>query len=595
MNYTRYVNVKMGTDSVPEFSNGNTLPITAFPFGMNHFSPETRNANLFFNPSDVRMLGIRLTHQVSPWLSDYNSFTVCSSVNGSDKYDASVTVSSYDRDRAILTPSYIKMHLNLFNSDLEFSPTLHGGIYKTSWAFEGYENILKFKAANGKINYSFSPKKDKLYITVKSERSWIKISDDFKLYGVFVFDKKALNVTEKNGCLLVSFGKRVKNLVARFATSFISHEQAEYNYELELQGKTLTDIRRAADNEWEKYLSKIEIDAPKKQMQTFYSCFYRCFLFPRVLHEKCPDGVIRHADPSNGKVNYGPFYTDNCFWDTFRTLFPLYSLIDSALFKEMCEGFMNFYRGSGWLPRCAAPSAANCMPGTAIDAVFADAVTKGVVTDKSSIEEMLSALMNHVENVPPDPAVGRNGVEDFNSIGYVSNAYNESVNKTLDYSYGNFCISRLAHALDKHELAKKLEASSKNYRNLFDKETGFFRAKDKNGNKRSDFTEFDWGGDYTEGSVWQNNFSVYHDRLGHSELLGGRKEFSELLNRLFLTPPIYKNYAYPCEIHEMTEMAASPQFGQCALSNQPSLQHRQEHGLLNQQYLLYIVQDQYHH
>ncbi|MBQ6824325.1 MAG: glycoside hydrolase family 92 protein, partial [Clostridia bacterium] len=297
---------------------------------------------------------------------------------------------------------------------------------------------------------------------------------------------------------------------------------------------------------------------------------YRMFLFPRVFHEICLDGEMRHYSPANGEICEGPMYTDNGFWDTYKTVYPLYSLILSDKYAEMCEGFLNFYKEGGWLPRWMSPCAVNCMPGTAIDAVFGDAAVKGVVTDGKMLREMLESLLKHAENLSENPSMGRDGLSDYLELGYVSDAYHESVNKTLDYAYGDFCIGRLAEVYGDDDTAAVLLERAQNYRNLFDAETGFIRAKNQDGAMRQDFTEFDWGGDYTEGGPWQCSFGIYHDFKGYADLLGGREAFLEKVQQLFDTPPYFRAYGYNREIHEMSEMALLKGFGQMALSNQPS-------------------------
>ncbi len=578
MKYIPYVNVRMGTDSVPEFSNGNTLPITAFPFGANHFSPETRaNATLFFNSNDIRTNGIRLTHTMSPWLGDYNYMTmnaICDDGRVLRVNENSAQQSSYDRDRAELTPSYAKLHLNLYNTDIMLAPTSHGGVFRAIWGFDSAYNYFTLGFGNGKAEIHLDTEKNLLYGSSKSSvgASRENIPGDFKIYFVYSFDCDVISdksfITEKSAA--IAFDGHPSVLNVRFATSFISHEQALFNLESEIGNDSFETVMKKCEDTWENYLSKIEITAPEETKKTFYSCFYRCFLFPRAFHELCPDGVTRHFSPLNGKVCDGPFYTDNCFWDTYKTLFPLYSIILGDRYRDMCEGFVNFYKESGWLPRCVSPHAINCMPGTAIDAVFADAAVKGVVTSETLLLDMLESLEKHAYNVAPDPAMGRDGISDFNTLGYVSNDYHESVNKTLDYAYGNYCIANVARAARRDEVAEKLEKSAKNYKNLFDPSTGFFRAKNKNGEMRSDFTDIDWGGDYTEGSAWQNTFAVYHDLMGYAELLGGKLAFLDKVHKVFSTPPNFRLYGYNSEIHEMTEMAAAKDFGQCALSNQPS-------------------------
>jgi len=575
MSYFEYVNIKMGTDSVAEYSNGNTLPLIAYPFSMNHFAPETRTFHLTFNSNDHRINGLRLTHSFSPWLGDYNFFTFNAVIDDGHKLrvtDANYPTSTYNRSSAVMTPAYCKIHMNLYNTDLALAPTSHCAAIKLNWNFEDRDNYFRiYSGDSGSCEVNADLENGVISVISQNlSRHHSSIPGNFKLYSVFKFDSKAESCVCDGKSVFIGFGKGKKEVNAKLATSFISMEQAIFNLDSEIGEKDIDTVRSEAEAVWEKYLSKIEIDAPKDQMDTFYSCMYRCFLFPRAFHEKCPDGKIRHFSVLNGEICEGPLYTDHCFWDTYKTLFALYSLIDSSLYSEMCEGFLNFYKESGWLPRCTAPNAVNCMPGTAVDAVFADAVAKNIITDGKTIDEILAALLNHAYNVAPNAAMGRDGIADFNELGYVSNSYIESVNKTLDYAYGNYCIATVAKAAGDKDAEIKMLESALNYKNLFDKKTGFFRAKDKNGKMRKDFSDIDWGGDYTEGSVWQNTFAVYHDLFGYAKLLGGRKAFLNKVSALFAKPPIYKPYGYNIEIHEMSEMAAYPEFGQCALSNQPS-------------------------
>ena len=451
MKYLDYVNIKMGTDSVPEFSNGNTLPLVTYPFGANHYAIETRNATLFFNSHDVLFKGIRLTHRLSPWLIDYDYITMMPAILDGRHLvirDTNLPISSYNRDHCSLSPASMSLHLNFFNIDMDFAPTKHGGILKTKYNFKSQNNI--FSLDMGCSNFEYSVCDDNKSIKIKAMSKTINsLTDEFKMYSYYQFSRPFSNIEKIGSKIVVFYSGEPMELDIKFATSFVSYEQALLNYKQEVNDFTIHMVKEACENIWEKMLSKIEIEANIEIMKTFYSCFYRCFLFPRALHEIDENGEFVHASPFDGKIYKGPFYTDNCFWDTYKTSFPLYSIIASDLYAEMCEGFLNFYRESGWLPRCAAPNAFNCMPGTAIDAVFADAVVKGVVTDENVISEMFEALNKHASIKSPNPAVGRDGIEDFNKLGYVSNAFNESVNKTLDYAYGNYCISKIAKKLCK--------------------------------------------------------------------------------------------------------------------------------------------------
>jgi predicted alpha-1,2-mannosidase len=164
---------------------------------------------------------------------------------------------------------------------------------------------------------------------------------------------------------------------------------------------------------------------------------------------------------------------------------------------------------------------------------------------------------------------GRRGTYDYLKYGYVPLDYHESVNHTLDYAYSDFCISQVAKTLGDTETAEFYQKQSGNFANIFDTETKFMRAKDKEGNFRASFEDTRWGLDYCEGSAWQNSYAVYHNFGKLIELHGGKEAFANKLTNLANTPPTFGVDGYGFEIHEMSEMA-SIDFGQIAISNQPS-------------------------
>lgn len=576
MSLLSYVNIKMGTHSVPDRSTGNTLPLVAVPFGMNHFAVQSRtdNERWFYHADDVRCYGIRLTHQPSPWIGDYAALLM---LPFAGKHDGLRRFSSYDARDAIFSPAYLRLPLIRYGVTAELVPTLRGGVLRSSWntdprfpADRTRRFFFDFKDAEFTVDYETSTVRciSKQFRETRNEN----LPENFRMYGVFTFDAPFVQeecFVEENK-LELCFAGMPETVECRFATSFIDFETAEYSLKNEVGDTSFEELRAKVENEWEGLLSKITVEAEESVMSTFYSCLYRMFLFPRVFHEVCADGKVRHFSPANGEVRDGVMYTDNGFWDTYKTVYPLYSLILGEKYAEMCEGFLNFYREGGWLPRWMSPCAVNCMPGTAIDAVFADAAVKGVVKDGETLRAMLESLLQHAENLSENPATGRDGLADYLELGYVSDAYNESVNKTLDYAYGDFCIGKLAQIYGDDDTAAVLLARAENYRNLFDAETGFIRARNEEGEMRKDFTEFDWGGDYTEGGPWQCSFGIYHDFLGYAELLGGREAFLEKVQALFDAPPYFRAFGYNREIHEMSEMALLKGFGQMALSNQPS-------------------------
>ena len=589
MKYVDYVNVKMGTDSVPSYSNGNILPVTGLPFGMASFSLETRivpHKQLFFNPNDHITTGFRLTHLPSPWIGDYANITILPQTGEKADLRASCK-SSFRREEAKLTPYEMSLYFIRYRAMMKLVPTCRGAISNIHFdqndvvqrvALHLGSGISKIDidAENGIVtgyvtsHYWELPENFAQYFIFKIDRkidlskTIVGTDKGVKIEGSTVFSSENMVVSlafENNGSFDVNF---------TMGTSFVSDEQAVLNLKQDTEGKDYYTLRQEAIDLWDEYLSKIEIESDDiDQMKTFYTCLYRMFLFPRKFYEYDASGKKIHYSPANGQICDGPLYTDNGFWDTYKTVYPLFSILISDRYADMCEGFINYYKEAGWLPRWMSPGALDCMPGTAIDAVFADAVAKGVVTNNEHIELMLVSMMKHA-NIPGDkPQFGREGVEDYLKYHYVTSNHKESVNKTQDYSYGDFAIAVIAKHLGKTEIFNEYLKRGQYYKNLFDKDVTFMRAKDAEGNMRDDWTEFDWGGDYTEGGPWQNSWAVFQDFEGIAELMGGRENFVKKLDQLFNTPPYFKNYGYGTEIHEMSEMAAVD-FGQCALSNQPS-------------------------
>ena len=190
--------------------------------------------------------------------------------------------------------------------------------------------------------------------------------------------------------------------------------------------------------------------------------------------------------------------------------------------------------------------------------------------DKETMEQALEGMLKHANVNSTDDDYGRSGAESYVKYGYVPlEVHKESVNLTLDAAYGDWCIAKIASLLGKEDIAEEYFRRADNYKNLFDAETGFMRAKHMNGSFRDGFNPISWGLDYTEGSAWQNSFAVPHDMEGLAALYGGKEKLLGKIDELFNTPPVYEIGGYGCEIHEMTEMAAAD-FGQCAISNQPS-------------------------
>jgi len=558
----------MGTKSTTRYSTGNTLPFTQNPWAMAGFVPQTSSerSTWFYHPDDRGIEGIRLSHQPSPWIRDYGNIVMMPQ-SGAPFMHYHERWSGFKPEDAVLMPDYINVEFLRYRTRMELTPTTRGA--KIKCTFHSQEQP----------RFGLFPVKDDFHCEVVDAANGIikgytnsinyKHADNYAMYFVFKFDCSIeMDVNNEHGAsFLLHCGDTAE---ADLAISFINHEQALLNMQRELSGKTFDQVRNDCAQTWEGLLNKIDIETPDEGIKkTFYSCMYRAFLFPHAFHEYDADNQPMHFSMHDGKVRPGILYTDCGFWDTFRTLYPLYAIILPEKYAELVEGFINFYKDCGWLPKWPCPGEVGAMPGTLIDAVLADAAVKGIIKGNLS-EDALEAMIKHAETDAGKSPHGRKGVDDYRRLGYIPNdKYGESVNHSLDYAYGDWCIAQVAKVLGKHDLAKKYHDLSMNYKTLFDKTSGFLRGKDAHGNLSDNFNPIRWGGEYCEGGPWQTSFGMHHDFEGMIELYGGKAGFLAKMEELFNTPPHYDVGSYRHEIHEMTEMA-SQNFGQCAISNQPS-------------------------
>lgn len=572
MNYIPYVNIKMGTASVPRFSTGNTLPLTQLPFGMAPFCIQTENnAGWFFHPDHPYAEGVRLTHQPSPWISDYGTFLMTPQ-NDVIADNGAGAWSGYRPRETVYRPDYLRLKFLRSACTFEVTPTERGGAIRLTFD-DDRPSVLSFLPVKGNYTYRYDEATHTLYGSTDGHS--MDIAVNFRMYFVIRFPEGAVDVSRNRAggegpTAFFHVGLRHRVTEAKLAISYISEEMAVLALERECGNLSFDVLRSMAENNWEEKLHRIEVETEtEEQMRTFYSCLYRPFLFPHKAYELDADGKPVHYTPADGQTRPGVRYTDNGFWDTYRTVYPLYALIARDEYAEMLEGFVNDYLECGWLPRWPSLGEVGCMPSTLIDAVIADAVVKGIGRPEVW-ENALRGMLHHANNEATDRRYGRNGALSYVKYGYVPrNEQRESVNLTQDAAYGDWCIATVAKALGHEELVEEYMARSKNYRNIFDPETGLMRGRDTEGKRADFFDPCSWGGEYTEGSAWQNSFAVPHDVEGLAELHGGHEKLIAKLDELFNTPPKYRVFGYQNEIHEMTEMA-SADFGQCAISNQPS-------------------------
>lgn len=556
---------EIGTDSCKEFSHGNIFPVCAVPNGMNLFTfLNQKTENWFYRPDSTSFYGFLLSHQPSPWIGDYGPllFTFTDQMipdeNNLDFYQ-----SFYRKEDYQMQPECFEIFLQKEQIHCAITPTTYGGMIKAD-----YQNDLKHQI----VLYSFSMKVEVLFISKQSiafkmrvDNRYFKAPFEFYEYFYIELDQPFQAKIFQNSIRLYFTSQHCQ---LKVINSFLSIQQAQLNFKRELQPYSFSQIRLKAKRRWQQKLNKIVVQGKTPDEELFVSCLYRLYIYPNIFYELYENEEPYHLSMKDGSIQKGKLYVNHGYWDAYRTTYPLLGIIDRALYRDILDGMIQFYLDTGYLPKWLAPYELGIMPGNLAEAVIAEAVSKKVLTDKKKIRLLFTAMLQSSEEETKDSKYGRKKINLYRHYGYLPYAdVSESVNETLDYAYGDYCIAQVARVLGEVQTEKIFTDRSQNFLQLWDNDRLFMRAKDKEGCFIEPFDCFAWGNPYTEGSAWQNSFSVPHAIEQLNEWSQGR--LLAQIDRLFKMPPVYHLGAYPVQIHEMAEMA-SASLGQCAISNQPS-------------------------
>ncbi len=567
------VNPLVGTQSTFELSTGNTYPAIALPWGMNFWTPQTgeNGSGWQYVYTDNKIRGLKQTHQPSPWINDYGAFSLMPETGKlvlSDKERGSW----YSHKAEIALPYYYKAYLADYDVTAEIAPTERAAILQFTYPATD-EAFMVVDILDGKGMIEVHPELRR--VIGKACNNHGGVPDNFANYFVIEFDRSFTLAESQDSVAGIRFSptSRGEIITARVASSFISFAQAEHNLK-ELGSQTFTQIKDNGRDRWNDILGRFDVEgAEVDKDRTFYSALYRSLLFPRKFYEVTPENEVVHYSPYNGEVLPGYMYTDTGLWDTFRALFPLLNLVYPSVNREIQEGMLNAYRESGFFPEWASPGHRDCMVGNNSASVLADAYLNNVKVEDT--ETLWNGIVAGTENVHPSVrSTGRLGHEYYNTLGYVpyNVGINENAARTLEYAYDDWAIYQLSKALDRPEKEQnKFAMRALNYRNLFDKETRLMRGRNADGSFQSPFSPLKWGDAFTEGNAWHYTWSVFHDPQGLIELMGGRKEFTSMMDSVFSVPPHFDDSYYGFPIHEIREMQVMD-MGNYAHGNQP-VQH----------------------
>ena len=588
-----YVNTLQGTNSHFGLSHGNTFPATAMPFAQHMWTPQTgKNGDGFkylYTADKIR--GFGQSHQCSPWVSDYAVYSFYPMLDGTKKrVDSDERGSSFSHQNEIAQPHYYSV---LFDNGIrtEMAPTERCVHFRFTYPKnDGKDAILYLDGYTDDCDFRVSLDERRVYGWVNNQR-FVNHSENFRCYFVIQFDKpikdcyaqpKKDNTQKENKKgtykrpqtqgVFLHFAPGVK-LQAKAASSYISLDQAEITLNRELGAdKTLEQTKKRGHDTWQKLLSRIKVEGgTEEQLRTFYSCLFRANLFSRKFYEIDADGNPYYYSPYNGKIYDGYMFTDNGFWDTFRSQFPLTNILHPTQQGRYMNALLAAQKQCGWLPSWSFPGETGGMCGNHSISLLADAWAKGI-HDFNPDSALVAYAHEAMNKGPYGGANGRGGWKEYFQLGYVPFPLSHgSVTQPLEYCYDDWCAWQLARACGNKFYEEIFARQMFNYKNLWDPDICFFRGRDADGSWTEPFSAIKWGGPYTEGCAWHYIWSVFHDVNGLIKLFGSRERFCQKIDSVFSVPGEVDPGWYGDKIHEMVEMEQAG-MGQYAHGNQP-IQH----------------------
>lgn len=565
-----YVNTLQGTNSHFGLSHGNTFPATAMPFAQHMWTPQTgKNGDGFkylYTADKIR--GFGQSHQCSPWVSDYAVYSFFPEV-GTLEVSPDARGAKFSHQKETAQPHYYSVQ---FDNGIktEFSPTERGVHFRFSYPKTG-DAWLVIDGYTAESQMEVDAEKRQIRGWVNNQR-FVNHAENFRNYFIIQFDRpfEDYGLWDKGAYLKFKMGAKVQ---AKAASSYISFEQAEITLNRELGAdKTLEQTKKRGHDTWQKLLSRIKVEGgTEEQLRTFYSCLFRANLFSRKFYEIKADGTPYYYSPYDGKVYDGYMFTDNGFWDTFRSQFPLTNILHPTQQGRYMNALLAAQKQCGWLPSWSFPGETGGMCGNHSISLLADAWAKGI-RDFNPDSALVAYAHEAMNKGPYGGANGRGGWKEYFQLGYVPFPLSHgSVTQTLEYCYDDWCAWQLARACGNKFYEEIFARQMFNYKNLWDPDICFFRGRDANGSWTEPFSAIKWGGPYTEGCAWHYIWSVFHDVNGLINLFGSKERFCQKIDSVFSVPGEVDPGWYGGKIHEMVEMEQA-QMGQYAHGNQP-IQH----------------------
>lgn len=537
-NYQQYVNPFIGTGG-----HGHTFPGATVPFGMVQLSPDTRIDESWdgcsgYHYSDNVIYGFSHTHLNGTGVSDFGDIMLMPTT-GSPSLDKNDYSSKFSHANEKASAGFYAVKLEDDDIDVRLTTSTRVGFHEYTFNNSGQANItLDLNHRDHLLMGEVRIIDEKTIEVMRNSKAWAK--NQF-VYARIEFNQP-MQITKVNnnafapakvtdpffaGSLLsMSFSKQVKKgekILVKVSLSPTSYEGAALNMS-EIKHWDFEKVKKESEQLWNKELSKIEVtSSDKNKLAIFYTALYHTMMQPNIAQDL--DGKYRGRDNRIHTAKGFDYYSVFSLWDTFRAAHPLYTLIDKKRTSDFINTFLMQYEQGGRLPVWElASNETDCMIGYHSVSVMADAMAKGIQGfdyEKAFEASKHSAMLGHF------------GLDAYKKNGFISSDdEHESVSKTVEYAYDDWCIAQMASILNKKEDYDYFIKRSQNWKNLFDWETGFIRPK-KNGGWEKPFDPKEVNNNFTEGNAWHYTFFMPQDIPGMIEAYGGSEKFEAKLDEMF--------------------------------------------------------------
>lgn len=533
-NISKHVNPMIGTAGT-----GHTFPGATTPFGMVQLSPDTKIDGSWegcsgYHYDDKTTYGFSHTHLNGTGCTDYGDIMLMPTM-GAVSFNSEEYGSKFSHANEKATAGFYTVKLDKHNIDVQLTASTRVGFHEYKFNKKGTANfILDFNHRDKLLYGDIKIIDNKTIEVLRRSEAWAK---DQYVYARIEFDKPlsiskvVANQENRNGFysgteLKIALSKEVKageTIKVKVALSPTSYDGARLNMS-EIKHWDFNKVKKDTEKLWDQELSKIEITSnDKDKLAVFYTALYHTMMQPNIAQDI--DGKYRGRDNQIHQAEGFVYYSVFSLWDTFRAAHPLYTLIDKKRTADFINTFLKQYEQGGRLPVWElASNETDCMIGYHSVSVMADAMAKGIKGfdyEKCFEAAKHSAMLDHL------------GLDAYKRQGFISiDDEHESVSKTVEYAYDDWCIAQMAQMLNKTEDYHYFMKRSQSWKNIFDWNTGFMRPK-KNGGWDKPFDAKEINNNYTEGNSWQYSFFVPQDIYGMIEAYGGKEKFEAKLDEMF--------------------------------------------------------------